>query len=72
MLVEVQLHLRAIFELKHDLHTLYNGVRVLGASDDEVILHKGELTIFKDSIEKQIIQTVKDSKCSEIQESIIS
>ena len=30
LLVEVQLHLRPLFELKHDLHVLYKAVRVLG------------------------------------------
>ena len=44
MLVEVQLHLRSLVELKHDLHTLYTGVRVLSMADDAVVLHHGDLT----------------------------
>lgn len=42
--VELQLHLRSLFELKHDLHTLYAGLRVLGLAEDEVALHEGQLT----------------------------
>ena len=41
MIVEVQLHVRALFELKGDLHVLYAGARVLGASDDLMIQHDG-------------------------------
>ena len=44
MLVEVQLHLRPLFELKHDLHTVYTSTRVLGAAEDDVALHAGQLT----------------------------
>lgn len=40
-IVEIQLHLRDLFKLKGDLHTLYNGARVLGAMDDNTLCHEG-------------------------------
>ena len=43
-LVEVQLHLRPLFVLKHELHALYKAVRVLGAAEDEVAVHNGRLS----------------------------
>ena len=36
--------MRVLFELKSDLHVLYGGARVLGAMDDSLIKHDGELT----------------------------
>ena len=44
MIVEVQLHVRDLFELKSDLHVLYGGARVLGAMDDVMVKHDGLLT----------------------------
>lgn len=43
-IVEIQLHVRSLFILKGDLHTLYAGARVLGAMDDMMIAHEGVLT----------------------------
>lgn len=43
-IVEVQFHVRALFELKHDLHVLYAGSRVLGAMDDVMVMHEGIVT----------------------------
>eukprot|EP00908_Phaeocystis_cordata_P022312 Transcript_4732.p2 GENE.Transcript_4732~~Transcript_4732.p2 ORF type:complete len:395 (-),score=117.26 Transcript_4732:172-1356(-) len=43
-IVEVQFHVRALFELKHDLHVLYAGARVLGAMDDVMVMHEGIVT----------------------------
>jgi len=40
-IVEIQLHMRGLFELKHDLHVLYSGSRVLGAMDDRMVKHEG-------------------------------
>jgi len=40
-IVELQLHLRDLFVLKGDLHTLYNGARVLGAMEDHTMQHEG-------------------------------
>ena len=43
-IVEVQLHLRCLYELKSDLHVLYAGARVLGATEDATCSHAGLLT----------------------------
>ena len=40
---EMQLHAKSLFELKHGLHLLYKGARVLGALDDSMVLYQGEL-----------------------------
>lgn len=42
--VEIQLHLRPMYELKHDLHKLYMGVRILGSMDTAMVVHEGDLT----------------------------
>ena len=42
--VEIQLHLRVLYQLKADLHVLYAGARVLGAMDDATSRHEGRLT----------------------------
>ena len=44
MIVEVQLHVRALFELKGDLHVLYAGARVLGAMEDLMVGFDGKLS----------------------------
>ena len=44
-IVEVQLHLRCLYELKSDLHVLYAGARVLGATEDSTCSHAGLLTM---------------------------
>ena len=44
VIVEVQLHLRVLFEHKSDLHVLYDGARVLGAMEDSCARHEGALT----------------------------
>lgn len=44
LVVEVQLHLQALFELKHSLHVLYVGARVLGAMEEATTSHKGVLS----------------------------
>ena len=41
---EVQFHVRALFELKHDLHVLHAGSRVLGAMEDVMVKHEGIVT----------------------------
>ena len=41
MLVELQLHLRPLFELKHDLHTVYTCTRVLGAGGVQILITDG-------------------------------
>ena len=33
LIVEIQLHIRCLYELKSDLHVLYAGARVLGAME---------------------------------------
>ena len=43
LIVEVQIHLAALFALKHDLHVLYAGARILGATDDLTIKWEGKL-----------------------------
>lgn len=40
---EIQLHVRPLFDLKHDLHTLYGGARVLGMGDEAMVRHEGSL-----------------------------
>ena len=40
---EMQLHAAPLFNLKHGLHVLYKGARVLGALEDSIVLHQGEL-----------------------------
>lgn len=50
LIVEVQLHLRVLFELKSDLHVLYAALRVLGAMEDATAKHDGLLN--DDVIEK--------------------
>ena len=42
-IVEVQVHLESLFEMKHNLHVLYVGARVLGALDDLTIRWEGRL-----------------------------
>ena len=44
MIVEIQLHVRDLFTLKADLHVLYAGMRVLGATEDLMVKHEGVLT----------------------------
>ena len=44
LIVEVQLHLRCLYELKSDLHVLYAGARVLGALEDSTAKHEGVLS----------------------------
>jgi len=44
MVGEVQFHLKPLFSLKHDLHLLYTGARVLGVTDDSIAVHEGDLT----------------------------
>jgi len=44
LIVEVQLHIRCLYELKSDLHVLYAGARVLGAMEDATAKHQGALT----------------------------
>ena len=43
-IVEVQFHLRCLFELKGDLHVLYAGARVLGAMEDSTAQHQGKVS----------------------------
>jgi hypothetical protein len=43
-IVEVQLHLRVLYELKSDLHVLYAGARVLGAMETSTTKHEGVLS----------------------------
>ena len=43
LIVEVQIHLTSLFALKHDLHVLYAGARILGAMDDLTIKWEGKL-----------------------------
>ena len=42
-IVELQLHLRCLFDLKSDLHVLYAGARVLGATEDATVSHEGKI-----------------------------
>ena len=42
-IVELQLHLRCLYELKSDLHVLYAGARVLGATEDATVSHEGKI-----------------------------
>lgn len=44
LITEIQIHLRALFCLKSDLHVLYVGVRVLGAMEGATMCHKGVVT----------------------------
>ena len=39
----MQIHLGALYALKHDLHVLYAGARILGAMDDLTIKWEGKL-----------------------------
>ena len=43
LIVELQLHLRCLYELKSDLHVLYAGARVLGATEDATVSHEGKI-----------------------------
>ena len=43
-IVEVQFHVRALFELNHDLHVLNASFRVLGAMEDVMVRHEGVVT----------------------------
>ena len=42
--VEIQLHVRSLFELKGDLHVLYEGARILGAMEATTTTHDGVLS----------------------------
>jgi hypothetical protein len=44
ILAELQLHVKPLFDLKHDLHVLYKGARILGALEPETVEHQGQLT----------------------------
>jgi hypothetical protein len=44
ILAELQLHAKPLFDLKHDLHVLYKGARILGALEPETVEHQGQLT----------------------------
>ena len=52
-IVEVQVHLEPLYALKHDLHVLYAGARVLGAMDDLAIAWEGELGMEKQTVESE-------------------
>ena len=52
LIVEVQIHLQPLFALKHDLHVLYAGARVLGAMDDLTIAWEGKLLSDDKSVRK--------------------
>ena len=41
--MEVQLHLRELHAQKHEMHVIYNSIRVLGAFDPVVIAHYGQV-----------------------------
>jgi len=57
LIVEVQLHLRCLYELKSDLHVLYAGARVLGAMEDSTAKHEGMLSeAVLDRIEKGVVR----------------
>ncbi len=61
LLVEVQLHLRTLFELKHEVHVLYKSLRGLGAADDEVVLHRGQLS--EDALRRAANGIVRRLEC---------
>jgi hypothetical protein len=44
IIAELQLHVKPLFDLKHDLHVLYKGARILGALEPETVEHQGQLT----------------------------
>ena len=44
IIAELQLHVKPLFVLKHDLHVLYKGARILGALEPETNEHQGQLT----------------------------
>ena len=44
ILAELQLHVKPLFDLKHRLHVLYKGARILGALEPETVEHQGQLT----------------------------
>ena len=44
IIAELQLHVKPLFDLKHDLHVLYKGARILGALEPETVEHQGKLT----------------------------
>ena len=41
LVVELQLHVRTLYDLKSDLHVLYAGARVLGAMEEATTQHEG-------------------------------
>ncbi|KAH8065690.1 oxidoreductase [Aureococcus anophagefferens] len=43
LICEIQIHLRPLHELKRDLHTLYEAVRVLDAREDHTAASEGDL-----------------------------
>ena len=43
LIVEVQLHLRELYAQKHEMHGIYNSIRVLGAFETAVISHFGRM-----------------------------
>ena len=58
LIVEVQLHLRCLFELKSDLHVLYAGARVLGAMEDATAKHEGILS-------EEVLQRIEHGACAQ-------
>jgi hypothetical protein len=44
LIVEIQLHLHVLYNLKSDLHVLYSGARVLGAMEQATTRHEGMLS----------------------------
>jgi hypothetical protein len=60
--VEIQLHLRALFELKHDLHTLYNASRLLGIARAAGSNYDGAIS--DDVIEAARAGKVRQINCS--------
>ena len=57
LVVEIQLHIGPLHELKRDLHTLYEGVRILDAREDHTAAHEGDVD--DDALEKAELGIVR-------------
>ena len=62
MMAELQLHVQPLFDLKHNLHTLYKGARILGALEPSMIEHRGQLTAR--AIDRAASGVVRYLKCN--------